>query len=57
MQLVHTVYEPAGDGPHPAIVALHGWGANAMDLLGLAPYLVNGSVPLSRPGPAPGGSR
>lgn len=42
MQLVHTVYEPAGDGPHPAIVALHGWGANAMDLLGLAPYLVNG---------------
>ncbi|MGH3055462.1 MAG: alpha/beta hydrolase, partial [Gaiellaceae bacterium] len=42
MQLVHTVYEPAGDGPHPTIVALHGWGANAMDLLGLAPYLVNG---------------
>jgi phospholipase/carboxylesterase len=42
MQLVHTVYEPAGDGPHPTIVALHGWGANAMDLLGLAPYLVDG---------------
>ena len=42
MQLVHTVYEPAGDGPHPTIVALHGWGANAMDLLGLAPYLAGG---------------
>ena len=22
----------------PAIVALHGWGANALDLLGLAPF-------------------
>ena len=42
MQLVHTVYEPAGDGPHPTVVALHGWGANAMDLLGLAPYLAEG---------------
>jgi phospholipase/carboxylesterase len=42
MQLVHAVYEPAGDGPHPTIVALHGWGANAMDLLGLAPYLAGG---------------
>lgn len=42
MQLVHAVYEPAGDGPHPTVVALHGWGANAMDLLGLAPYLAGG---------------
>src|SRR5262249_50536523 len=42
MELLHTVYEPAGDGPHPAIVALHGWGANGMDLLGLAPYLAEG---------------
>ena len=42
MHLVHTVYEPPGDGPHPTIVALHGWGANAMDLLGLAPYLAGG---------------
>jgi phospholipase/carboxylesterase len=42
MQLVHTVYEPPGDGPHPTLVALHGWGANAMDLLGLAPYLAGG---------------
>ena len=42
MQLVHAVYEPAGDGPHPTVVALHGWGANAMDLLGLSPYLAGG---------------
>jgi phospholipase/carboxylesterase len=43
MHLLHTLYEPAGDGPHPTILALHGWGANAMDLLGLAPYLGSGS--------------
>jgi phospholipase/carboxylesterase len=43
MHLLHTLYEPAGDGPHPTIVALHGWGANGMDLLGLAPYLGGGA--------------
>jgi len=42
MQLLHTVYEPAGDGPHPTVIALHGWGANGMDLLGLAPHLAGG---------------
>lgn len=42
MQLLHTVYEPAGEGPHPTILTLHGWGANAMDLLGLAPHLAGG---------------
>jgi len=42
MELLHTLYEPAGEGPHPTILALHGWGANAMDLLGLAPHLVGG---------------
>jgi phospholipase/carboxylesterase len=42
MELLHTVYEPAGEGPYPAVVALHGWGAGAMDLLGLAPYLAGG---------------
>ena len=42
MELLHTMYEPAGDGPHPTIVALHGWGANGMDLLGLAPYFAEG---------------
>lgn len=42
MELLHTIYEPAGEGPHPTILTLHGWGANAMDLLGLAPHLVGG---------------
>ncbi|MGE3536559.1 MAG: alpha/beta hydrolase [Candidatus Tectimicrobiota bacterium] len=42
MQLIHAIYEPGGEGPHPTILALHGRGANAMDLLGLAPYLCGG---------------
>ena len=42
MQLVHAIFEPSGDGPHPTIIALHGWGANAQDLLGLAPHLCDG---------------
>lgn len=42
MDLFHTAYVPAGDGPFPAVVALHGWGANAHDLLGLAPLLHGG---------------
>lgn len=42
MDLVHTLYEPEGAGPHPAIIALHGWGANALDLLGVAPYIAGG---------------
>ena len=42
MDLVHTLYEPPGDGPHPTLLVLHGWGANALDLLGLAPHLAAG---------------
>lgn len=42
MDLIHTLYEPPGDGPHPTLIALHGWGANALDLLGLAPHLCSG---------------
>ena len=42
MNLVHTIYEPRGDGPHPTLLVLHGWGANAFDLLGLAPHLAAG---------------
>ena len=42
MQLIHTLYEPAGAGPHPTILTLHGRGANAFDLLGLAPHLCGG---------------
>ncbi len=42
MNLIHTVFEPEGAGPHPTILALHGWGANALDLLGLSPHLCRG---------------
>jgi phospholipase/carboxylesterase len=42
MNLVHGVLEPSGTGPHPTVIALHGWGANALDLLGLAPHLAGG---------------
>ena len=42
MELIHTIYEPSGAGPHATILTLHGRGANAFDLLGLAPYLCNG---------------
>lgn len=42
MQLVHCAYEPAGPGPFPAIFAMHGWGSNALDLQGLAPFIANG---------------
>jgi phospholipase/carboxylesterase len=42
MELIHAAYEPAGSGPHPTLLALHGWGANALDLLGLAPHLGGG---------------
>jgi phospholipase/carboxylesterase len=42
VQLAHTIYQPPGAGPHPAILTLHGRGANAFDLLGLAPYLCGG---------------
>ncbi len=43
VDLAHTLYEPATAGPHPTIIALHGWGASAFDLMGLAPYLGGGS--------------
>ena len=42
MNLIHTIYQPSGEGPFPTILTLHGRGANAMDLLGLAPYLCGG---------------
>lgn len=37
MELLHTAHVPAGKGPFPTMIALHGWGASAHDLLGLAP--------------------
>lgn len=42
MNLIHTIYEPSGSGPHPTVLTLHGRGANAFDLLGLAPHLCKG---------------
>jgi len=42
MNLIHTIYQPARDGPFPTLLTLHGRGANAFDLLGLAPYLCAG---------------
>jgi phospholipase/carboxylesterase len=44
MQLLHTAHVPAGEGPFPTIVALHGWGASAHDLIGLAPILHRGEA-------------
>ncbi|HWH78245.1 MAG TPA: alpha/beta hydrolase-fold protein, partial [Candidatus Binatus sp.] len=49
MQLAHTVYEPSGAGLHPTILTLHGRGANAFDLLGLAPYICAGRFMLICP--------
>jgi len=40
--LAYTAHVPAGEGPFPALIALHGWGANAHDLLGLAPLIHGG---------------
>jgi len=42
VNLIHTIYRPPGAGPHPTILSLHGRGANAFDLLGLAPYICGG---------------
>ena len=40
--LAHVVAHPGGREPLPAVVALHGHGANAQDLIGLAPHLAGG---------------
>jgi phospholipase/carboxylesterase len=44
MKLLYTAHVPSGEGPFPTIVALHGWGASAHDLLGLAPFLGGGEA-------------
>ncbi|MEM7050707.1 MAG: alpha/beta hydrolase-fold protein [Acidobacteriota bacterium] len=44
MNLLHTAHIPAGDGPFPTLFVLHGWGASAHDLLGLAPWLHGGEA-------------
>jgi len=42
MDLLYAAHVPAGDGPFPTVLLLHGWGANAHDLLGLAPMVHGG---------------
>lgn len=42
MDLLYTAHVPEGDGPHPTVLLLHGWGASAHDLIGLAPILHRG---------------
>ncbi|MSP38770.1 MAG: hypothetical protein EXR70_09805 [Deltaproteobacteria bacterium] len=49
MNLIHTIYQPPGAGPYPTILTLHGRGANAFDLLGLAPYICGGKFLLICP--------
>jgi phospholipase/carboxylesterase len=44
MDLLYTAHVPPGDGPHPTLIALHGWGASAHDLIGLAPVLHGGGA-------------
>jgi phospholipase/carboxylesterase len=44
MELLYTAHVPAGDGPFATVLALHGWGASAHDLLGLAPLLRDGQA-------------
>lgn len=42
MNLLHSVVSPPGPGPHPTVIALHGHGANALDLLGISQTLHSG---------------
>jgi phospholipase/carboxylesterase len=52
MELLHTAHIPPGDGPFSTIIALHGWGASAHDLIGLAPIFDGGrSLVLCPQGP------
>ncbi len=52
MELLYTAHVPDGEGPFPTIVLLHGWGASAHDLIGLAPVLHAGrALVLSPQGP------
>jgi phospholipase/carboxylesterase len=51
-KLTYAAHVPEGDGPFCTVILLHGWGANAQDLLGFAPYLHGGkSLVLCPQGP------
>ncbi len=42
MELLYAAHVPEGEGPHPTVLLLHGWGASAHDLIGLSPILHGG---------------
>ena len=44
MDFIHAVWTPAGPGPHPTLIALHGHGAHCQDLAPLAPMLADGQL-------------
>jgi phospholipase/carboxylesterase len=44
MDLLYTAHVPPGDDPLPTVLALHGWGASAHDLIGLAPVIHGGGA-------------
>ena len=44
MQFTHAVWRPAGAGPLPTLIALHGHGAHCQDLAPLAPMLAGGQL-------------
>lgn len=44
MGLTHTLAHPGTDGRLPTLIALHGYGSHAYDLLGLAPLLADGGL-------------
>lgn len=39
MKFLHATFQPEGDGPFPTVIALHGHGAHALDLIGLSQHL------------------
>jgi len=50
--LLYAAHVPGGEGPFPTLILIHGWGANAHDLLGLAPMVHEGrSLVLCPQGP------
>ena len=44
MELAHALWQPAGDGRFPTLIALHGYGGDAFDMLALAPELADGRL-------------
>lgn len=49
MGLQYTLSHPGTDGPLPTLIALHGYGSHAYDLLGLGPLLADGGLLLICP--------